>query len=925
MCKLYSYLFRLSLIVTFVLIILLSSPAHSASAQAPRRFYDWSSTLETNKTNVLGIKAFAQEGTPSAKAGIVAPSDPKSYRQFDRYFLVGNLSPTSPFYFMKRVQEGIQLTLTFDQQEKEKMRLSLAGERLAEMEEITKLSKLQELSNIAQDYKNTIEAMADNIEKIDKDKKEIKDLLKTVEEETAKHNIILEEVSVKLPDEAKDMVEQAIEANWNGIDMAADLSDKPAVPPDVIDRLQALKAQGLLTQEEVSKLVSVKTRIEAREELKKYMKEGVLPESDFLRMNENVRNLYKDEFFKMHEVKRFYELKRLENEKPDESTLQKIQEFAKAYKPGDVIPSDIRKYWVPVVRLEEIQNTLRPDLINPELLKSNKKDYDKYTEIVERFKPRPEDIAYVENYVQRNKVSITDLPPEYQRIYNLSQKYGAQCGSGSQWVMVSSLPGGGYCASGNNVQIDIRTLEANLQKKVCSGSMISAKDFNGGCSVFYSDCIPPGWSKVDSCVQTPLATTAEKKIMDCPSNSHFVPVHYIPDGGYCIPNYTPVNQVISGTTTYETSCPAGYHRNYQGGPCLQDYTSSNSTSYYLLPLSQTPGIYPSPLYPTANQCNLGTHWVSDPVRGGYCTPDAGYVNTYINTAACTPPSTTNPCTSDQHFSYASCRCENNTSGATCERVWSCPNGMSWNNNTCDCRTTEGSAVPPANTTSCQPPGSGCGNGSYWDYVSCVCRSNTSYPSSCTYPSGGCGEGKYWDSYSCSCKTSSGTYSGGSSSCPNYTSGMCGSTGWFDTSTCSCKYTSTNSGSTQPPSGYGSCPSGQYWNGSSCITSSTSTTSREQQETTCRSGGGTCSWNGDTCNCQGYNSSGSTSTSTSTSTSMSRDQQEAGCRSCGGTCNWNGDMCNCQCGSSSSSTTTQPTSAPAPTSAPQETQPTTPPQ
>lgn len=113
---------------------------------------------------------------------------------------------------------------------------------------------------------------------------------------------------------------------------------------------------------------------------------------------------------------------------------------------------------------------------------------------------------------------------------------------------------------------------------------------------------------------------------------------------------------------------------------------------------------------------------------------------------------------------------------------------------------------------------------------------------------------------------------------------------------------------RPPASAGEPTSGSPGEGSYSGYSG-SNMSRENQEAGCRAGGGTCSWNGDTCYCQGYRSSGSTTTGTSTTPTyttpntapagMSRESQEAGCRSCGGTCSWNGDFCNCQCAGSSS--------------------------
>jgi hypothetical protein len=102
----------------------------------------------------------------------------------------------------------------------------------------------------------------------------------------------------------------------------------------------------------------------------------------------------------------------------------------------------------------------------------------------------------------------------------------------------------------------------------------------------------------------------------------------------------------------------------------------------------------------------------------------------------------------------------------------------------------------------------------------------------------------------------------------------------------------------------------------------SSMTKEQQESKCNAGGGTCDWSSGICNCKGYTtssggtttttsgSSGSTTTTTSPtpqSAGWSRESQEAGCKACNGTCSWNGDFCSCQCGSTS--TSSQPTQAP----------------
>lgn len=629
----------------FALFCFLVSAA-SVSAQTPRRYYDWSSTLDQNKGQVLGIQAFAQENAGSAVTQL------KDLREFNRYFLGGNLTPSSPFYFIKPFQENLQVTFTFNAKAKEDLRVGIAGERVAEMQEMIEQKQVNGLSAAAAGYERAMTELADNAQVLKKQNVNINELLKEIEKETAKHNIVLEEAVVQVPDNQKESVEKAIEANWQGVDTVADLSNRPAVPPDVVDRIQALKAQGLLTEEEASKLIGVKNRSEARQELRKYVTEGVLPEADFMRMNENVKQLYPDDFYKIHEVKRFYEMKRLETEKPDDATLTKVQEFAKTYKQGEIVPADIRRYWVPVVRLEEIQNTLRPDLIDPNFFKNRQDDYKKFTEVVERFKPKPEDLAYINNYIEKNNADVNNLPPEYQRMYKLAKSYGAQCGAGQHWV--SQSQGGGVCVPDGSNFSDLPKVEDFAKGKSCSGAVTAAKGPGGSCSAYPADCVPPGWTVVSTCVETPrgetkggqFGQTVARGATSCPSNAHFVAVPFDPNGGYCIPDYTSTQTVSTGTgsTFTESTCPAGYHRNYPGGPCLQDYGSNRTGAVVSLPpLTSTPGNYPNPIY-----------------SGGSFGPQP--TNPYQPSSGTSVPS---------------------SSGTSPSGYGNCPSGMSWNGSYCN--------------------------------------------------------------------------------------------------------------------------------------------------------------------------------------------------------------------------------------------------
>src|SRR3990167_8291293 len=107
----------LSFLFTFIFFGVFSTSATTT----PQSFYDWSSTLEVGQTNVLGASTIDQ-GTPS------------DYLQFNRYLIGSGLTRSNIFYFIKPLQENIQLTYTFNQKTRDEMRIQFAGERLEEMQ-----------------------------------------------------------------------------------------------------------------------------------------------------------------------------------------------------------------------------------------------------------------------------------------------------------------------------------------------------------------------------------------------------------------------------------------------------------------------------------------------------------------------------------------------------------------------------------------------------------------------------------------------------------------------------------------------------------------------------------------------------------------------------------------------------------------------
>lgn len=714
---------RKLIIISLIAFVLAMFKVSFISAQAPIRYYDWSSTLKTDSTQVLGVTA------PAAS--------PKDYVRFDKYLIGKKLSPNSPFYFVKRLQENIQFALTFDNKAKEEMRLELAGQRLSEMQTMADLSDVKSITTAAKNYQSIMEEVAKNIG----------DSIANVDTETSKHTVILHEVLVKVPSQGEKVVQQALEASEKSADNVADLTDRPAIPSGLVDRITSLKAQGLLTPEETAKLTALKTRTEARQELKRYVNEGILPTADLLRMDDQMKVAFPNEFYRIHEVKRFMEMKKLESQKPDPAVQIKIQEFAKNYKPGDIIPSDIRAFWIPIVRLEEVQNTIRPDLIDPAIFKNNPEDEKKFKEIVERYKPRQEDLDFVNKYLTQNKTNIDQLSPEYQRMYRLGQTYGTQtaaipsankpsaetaCPSNAHYVSYN----GGYCIPNYTPRIDDQK-NYGYQDTPCLGGY--HRSYAGGACI--QDNNQSNVNYLPSLTTTPGNYPSPfYSLPECGPNFHRVSEPINPRGWYCAPDSyqqsTPSSNASPSRENQEAACKAsgGVCISWVNNACGCERPNNSSTGECRMPqngcggngrwwdlsscVCREAGSYPSACAYPSGGCQSGKYWDS-----ASCTcrstdespkPTSGY----------TPP----PANINREVQETNCR----NGGGTCN----------WNRDTCQCSP---NYTPPAGYGPCS-------QGQYWNGSICANHQESSSPSR--------------ESQEAACKSGGGT-------CVSWVNGACG--------------------------------------------------------------------------------------------------------------------------------------------------------
>ena len=125
------------------------------------------------------------------------------------------LKPGSFFYFFDTTFENISLFFTFDSENKAKKALGYADERLAEIEAIAEEKNPNAVKMAIANYESNI-ALATEKSKDVKDKGQAESLLTLIEDNSSKNQEVLAAVLIKVPEEAREAITQAIEASRKG-------------------------------------------------------------------------------------------------------------------------------------------------------------------------------------------------------------------------------------------------------------------------------------------------------------------------------------------------------------------------------------------------------------------------------------------------------------------------------------------------------------------------------------------------------------------------------------------------------------------------------------------------------------------------------------------------------------------------------------
>ena len=125
------------------------------------------------------------------------------------------VKPGSFFYFFDTTFEQISLFFTFSPEKKAEKALAYADERIAEAEAVAGDNNVEAVKTAITNYEGNI-ALATEKSKEVQDKERSESLFTLIADNTSKNQEVLSAVLIKVPEEAKEAITQAIEASRKG-------------------------------------------------------------------------------------------------------------------------------------------------------------------------------------------------------------------------------------------------------------------------------------------------------------------------------------------------------------------------------------------------------------------------------------------------------------------------------------------------------------------------------------------------------------------------------------------------------------------------------------------------------------------------------------------------------------------------------------
>ena len=282
-------------------------------------------------------------------------------------------APTGPLpgdltYFFKRLGENISTTLTFAPTSKAELLGQLAEERLREANALaSQADRSTDYIRALKDYDSTLTTATKIVDSFNRPTPSQQDIAQVLENQVARHNLIFERGLLPPPADQPKLVTILIEATQDALDTSADTLGRPALPPALSDRLQDLKAQGLILPEEVNSLTAAGSRGEVRDQIRKLEEEGSFPPAEAKRMDEAQSLVAPGDYNQLVEVRKIEELNQLRAIQTDFAQTATLKATA----------NNLDR------RLDYLKNSIDPSLIQAADLAGNDKLQALYQQLVD--------------------------------------------------------------------------------------------------------------------------------------------------------------------------------------------------------------------------------------------------------------------------------------------------------------------------------------------------------------------------------------------------------------------------------------------------------------------------------------------------------------------------------------------------------------
>lgn len=259
--------------------------------------------------------------------------------------------PGNPFYFVKKVGEGLQTALTFDQTDRARLKMNFAEERLREAAAIAgNESYASQYQQSLEQYRDTMQSVGEALKNYSGPLDQKQELARVFETEASRHNVVFEKGLLPVPPKNTEVYTQVIQATENLMDSSSDTLGRAPLPPALSDRLQDLKAQGIILSEEVNAISQSASREEVREKVRGLVELGSFPAADAKKLDETQAVSSPQEYNQLVEVRKIEELQRLRAVQSEFAQTATLRQTKSSYEQ----------------RIQALENTIDPTFIKPE-------------------------------------------------------------------------------------------------------------------------------------------------------------------------------------------------------------------------------------------------------------------------------------------------------------------------------------------------------------------------------------------------------------------------------------------------------------------------------------------------------------------------------------------------------------------------------